>query len=848
MPDKVVLLRGDGTRLEATEEQANRLALLGYQRETPEQRAASFASTAAEDYYTSAGQKALTGLEGAGAGATFGATDYLFGDDETKKRAFYNPGTRLATEILGAVGPALVSGGESAAVSGARAVEEAGVLAKAAKFAPTNLLADAAKALAPGTKGLTHAVVAGAIEGGIYGGAGAADHAYLDGDPITAEAVLHGVGWGAFVGGGISAVGHGIEAAGKSAAESIAKEPGRIPEYKNLGKDTENTIRARDLAEGGYYEPPGGHTDYTRNMKARQAISEGQREPVDLTVSPSGKILVTGGRHRIAAAVEQDMPLNVRWTRGAEPTESDVLRNASNMSGRVPNGALGRVGGPKYNALRDEVGALAGALKEASGAADAAVTSTVESLTRSASNAVERDQISELTTIYERLTKATTEGKSELADAALKDFTTHANMLGQKFGTTTDVGALKDLVAVRAAQKELASFPSSVQGFAAMSPAKFERMAAAMERVPGLPFPNAQAVGDAAKGFSASLGVEAQDLRSTWRVAKDMYKNEGKPMKLGPGKEAPSEASKEPSMMRRMAGYALGGKAYAVAHAAGMGPAGAYIAYRGIKNAVTYGGRDLATIRGTVISRLKQAAADYLPPVGKAAKSVAAPAALATTLFGEHDTAIGDVKELALRRIKEINEFGPTAKDTIFRAAEPLAISQPKLAPAMHASALQAFQALQNMVPKDPGVISKLQTIWRPSDVHAMILAKQLQVFHDPVGTAEFMLRTGRFDPIQVESLREIAPNTWQDLRVSLLERITDPKVRDKLSYQDQIGLSAMLDLPIHSSMAPEYIATSQQLFLDRSQPLTANPRIGQGGGAPNPADNTTAAQKSEMR
>lgn len=91
----------------------------------------------------------------------------------------------------------------------------------------------------------------------------------------------------------------------------------------------EQTVSASELAKRGYYEPPGAHGDAVRSANAAKAIKEGQREPIQLNVSPSGKITVTGGRHRLKAAIDADAPIKVQWSTGAEPAADDVLRGGS---------------------------------------------------------------------------------------------------------------------------------------------------------------------------------------------------------------------------------------------------------------------------------------------------------------------------------------------------------------------------------------------------------------------------------------------------------------------------------------------------------------------------------------
>jgi hypothetical protein len=822
MPDKVTLVRQDGTLLEATPEQASRLALLGYREQTSAEDQAQAASDAKSDYYTSASQKLSTALEGVGAGATFGATDYLFGDEDTKLRAQYNPGTRMATEALGAFAPMLLSDGATGVASATSEVAEASSLSKAARFAPTNLLADAAKSLAPGAAGsLTKAVLAGAIEGGAYSGAGTADHVYLDGDPVTAEAVLHGIGWGAVIGGALAGVGHGIEAVGKHEQAAVAAE--------QAAKDAE--LASATKAEAARV---------ARLNEAEQARYQAQLEKAKAGVRES-----------------------------------------------VPVGALRSSAGAEYEALHSEVSSLADSLKVATKTADESVAGTISAIVEDgqtapmgafktaeweSSGAVGfMEETKKVGKLYEAVTKAVNRARFDEAEQAAAAYTSHVASVAKKLNMElpNPGKAIDELILSRRVAKELSDFPRSVEEFARLSAAKLETTIASLERVKGLPYDNVPAIQTTAQDFSKALGIEGQDLRSTWQAAKQLHKSEGttakevsmprpprvyEPKPIKPSK-APitdiDETVGKPSLGRKILGYAAGGKAYVAARGLGASKTTAYAGYLGVKNAVTNGGKDLMVVRAAVVAKIKQAAASYLPSAGQALK-VAAPRVepLSRSLFGEDDKSTKDRKQLALNRVKEINEFAPTASDSIYRALEPLSATQPHLTPAMHASALTAFQALQELAPKDPGVLSGLKSIWKPSELYATVLSKQLAVFHDPVGEASMMLQTGGFDPIKIEAMKEMAPNTWANLRVELLQRISQPGVLDRVSYRDQIGLSTMLDLPIHSSMAPEYIATSQQMFLERSQPLKASPRQSQGGGLPDISKNpnTTSSQRSDAR
>jgi len=130
----------------------------------------------------------------------------------------------------------------------------------------------------------------------------------------------------------------------RSALEEVSalgRRPATVPEYgalnaqlDSIGQDAiEQTVSARSLAEHGYYEPPGGGVDKVRAAKAARAIEEGQQEAIRLNVTPSGKIVVDDGRHRLAAAARADKPIRVKWSTGFEPSADMVLRSRSVSGG-----------------------------------------------------------------------------------------------------------------------------------------------------------------------------------------------------------------------------------------------------------------------------------------------------------------------------------------------------------------------------------------------------------------------------------------------------------------------------------------------------------------------------------
>lgn len=127
-------------------------------------------------------------------------------------------------------------------------------------------------------------------------------------------------------------------------------------------------------------------------------------------------------------------------------------------------------------------------------------------------------------------------------------------------------------------------------------------------------------------------------------------------------------------------------------------------------------------------------------------------------------------------------------------------------------------------------------------------MSKQYEVFLDPVGSAERMLESGRFDPIQIKALKELSPAIFQHMRGMLIERISMPGFLNKMSLNEQIGLGTMIDVPIHSSMRPEFIAMSLQLHTKRAEPMETpqQPGMGNSSGSGGTAANSPTATASQ--
>lgn len=742
--NKVVVVRPDGTRLEASPDQAKKLAALGYKEETPEEKSTLLREEAKSDFYTSTEQQIYTGLEGVARGATLGISDYAIGDERTMERARHNPGIATATEIAGAIAPELIPGLNV--------------------VAPSAMVGRAARGLVRG-EGVVASAARGALEGGAFGGTMAADHAYLAGDPVTAETVLHGIGWGALFGAGASTAGslirargaRNIEVGGAQEAEATAALAAPKTSPGAFASATEPAFAAMRA------EAKRLSTEVAESLKTTDAILKGDRKK--MAQLGLERTMTEGDLGKARLEVQR------AYTR---------VSKAMNKKGFDPEKLQERI--HEYEQTVAKVADKAGLTKTGSGA-----------------------------------------------------------------------GALQEMAQMKVLQKELARFPTSPEAFAKMNERRAESLFASMDAAKKLskwPTLGPQ-LEEAANQMQTSMGLAPNGidgLRAAWNAAKKTVKAEKAVAKV------PAAPPSEPSLMRRAVANVAGFGTYKVGAMTGHPIAGVGIGHT-VKNKILNFGKprtpELIAARNQTIGRIKQAVGRVQVKTGQAMK-VGGPriSPLAIKLDGSVDNSTKDQSQLAYNRIQDFAQAAPSIKDTLFRAIEPIAVEQPELGPAMHNAGIQAFQAAMSMLPSDPGVVSGLKSIWKPSSLQAAVMSRQLSVFQDPVGAAEEMLSQGIFDPIRVKALRDIAPSVYQQMKDELIVKIQEPGFLDSMNYREQVALGSLMDIPIHSSMKPEYIAASQALHYTRNQPLPTPPiQQSSNGGRPageNPG--STAAQISTAR
>lgn len=264
MSDTVNIIGVDGMVIPVAADQVPRMLARGYKVETPEQSSERAVDENKQEFYNSPGQVARTVGYGLARGASLGLSDLaLVGADiaspeDLRSQKKYHPGISTGAEIVGAVAPALLSGGSSAGASGARATESLG--AKILGSTPAGLASRAERAITGlGAESGVLTKVAAAGAGGAAEGAANTAGGYLSDvalgkKDLSAEAFVASMGsgalWGLGIGGGAAIAEKGLIAARRMfPTHEVTKESVDAAEQTFLQKVDEAATADVDLVK-----------------------------------------------------------------------------------------------------------------------------------------------------------------------------------------------------------------------------------------------------------------------------------------------------------------------------------------------------------------------------------------------------------------------------------------------------------------------------------------------------------------------------------------------------------------------------------------------------------------------
>lgn len=836
MGKQVNVIRPNGEVMTVSEETAAKLYGLGYRPEETEDLDTLAAETAEREHYGSFEQQALAGLEGLASGATLGLADVLMEDEATQKRAQFNPGTRLAGELLGGVGLPI------------GAVGSAGRLASLAKYTPTGLLATQTAKISKSIGGLKGAVVGAGVEGVVAGAGAEITRTALSGDDLTVEGVLASAGLGGAFGIGAGVLSHGLELAGTKAVSSI----------------DETSQLADDIA---------------RKAKLTKE---------DARIQVRDKFLPEDSFGRLRSAIT-----------GYETAADDLVRQADEAVKQMDKAAKGAAKFADGPAVSSSVKPRSAAetWMHVRSAGDQVFSGTMwTSVPRKAFKA---ESIS-VQRAFKKAEDAVRAGDDAAARLAINEYRDAVISLQSKLGGVVDnvqipevmgaaskipsavddsVKAAKQVIDIKTVKDAVAKFPRTSEEFLKMSKGKAEQMFGALDKAlktggpeldqfkqsladeiavmieraglvaDGSPVDRLRTVysawrSDAVQSQVSALTRDAREARSALKRSSGGGEEGGgsplgvigRTLRMGTSRSASAGA-------RRMGGGAF--MSAAAYQGAGFA-AGA--AMGGTEGGLL--GMAAMGARARITAQLQQAVAKWAPRTSRIVRT-AGPRVepLAWGATGIQDDPAEGRKELFKKRSQELAELGVVGKDRAFALASQFqAEGHDEFAVALHQKMNVALEQALTKLPRDPGKTPwGFKSLWEPTPVQLEIYARVHRAVFNPMESFE-AFASGDVHPLEVEAVQAAYPGLYLEWKSQMIERLSEDGAMEKLSRQDLSELSVALDMQLSPTQRPEWIAAQQQMFAERNPKSSPNPSGAVGRPSGSSGEQATQAQLATQR
>jgi len=807
---------------------------------------AEFQRADMEARYSTPGQIALTGVEGAGRGLTFSGSDLVLGlalgdeyAEDARRRQQINPGTAIGGEIAGAVLPALVSGGGSTAATGAslggrvlrgvtalpRLASRAGL---AAEMATARALGEGASVGGRIARSAASHLVGGAVEALPHAAGRGLTQLVLD-DDATMERVLAQVGLEAIAGGVAGGVIGGGSRAAREGYDAVARRlfgdathPGlgaaMVRLSASLSGDSAESISRLALGDAGegllsesarrnrqlaFFGVDEARDRVARNLTrslddARKAVdtaTDAFRGEVK-TAKIASLLPDETAAAQLAAHDAQLSSIKAQLddllADRAVPWRSDLRRLRAAVDGDLPTNAaeaFAKADAVKRD-LQSTVSAFAKAQRRSeSPAIIARGREIIDKLDASAESLR-----THLTT--EQLFGAAAVAQREINEPWARMLAAGRNLEQQaKLFRTVDVGRYTETVAdEQAINRYLGGLvdPKNDAAHAAMREYidQGDAFVRAVEKHGGSPELRAaaEAYQSAAKTIKAGL-AEAEDAIVLGNQARSLSTSGG--------------------LLDGDGGNMLGaGLSFALDSLAPLGITAGIGAAKMAANSLSRPGatlRKLASVERIVMQatqRLDSSVGQYMQRIAKGATDTAARTARAAA----RESAASKY-ERTRDRLDAASANPDAAKAAVARSTAAL----PETARAKMVDRVGAANGyLLARMPQPAAPVSP----WDkpdPSDAELEVFARYVDAVEDPIGTLDRELKAGDLSSETVEVLRDLYPATHTHLVAAVSSRLSE--MRTPPAYDDLVTLSLILDTPLDPSMQPERIAGLQDAY-----------------------------------
>ncbi len=175
----------------------------------------------------------------------------------------------------------------------------------------------------------------------------------------------------------------------------------------------------------------------------------------------------------------------------------------------------------------------------------------------------------------------------------------------------------------------------------------------------------------------------------------------------------------------------------------------------------------------------------------------------------------------------------------------PLWQLHPHVADELEMLAINTPQYLMDKMPKDPGNVMRWgKSEWRPSDYQILQWGEHFRGALAPIETFEDMMETGYITPQAAEAIRTLHRPLYDKMQEEVFMRADE--LREKLDHGGQVRISVFFQVPVTSTMRPEFRAFLKERHMLRAQTQspTGRQNMGVSGGSADAAEPLTGAQQ----
>jgi GNAT superfamily N-acetyltransferase len=555
---------------------------------------------------------------------------------------------------------------------------------------------------------------------------------------------------------------------------------------------------------------PGRQENIRRLLKANTKL-----DPVDISITPSGKMFVNDGRHRLRVAAERGDDVEVRFSRGSEGTEAGtdplfpgdapMFPQAGARAGAAPGDDVIEVGGKqlRMETRTEAVGSterLHVELKRTLGDGEEVVVGNAEFRLRDGELYPHNVQVQPN---FQRQGLATR--MYEKAEA----------LTGKKIvpsRTQTPEGkALSESYLARRSADEILAGPQATPGAPAVSKIGETRL---------------KALDSAERLLERNRSLQERIAQLSAPAASPRLSSIDEAMEL----------VKQVPRGRGLAEEA--GSAYAVTALVGLAPGGPIGAMAGV-----IGPKVLRKIGDWVFGRMGRAGLASSERATKAvttlldtsAKAARKAPPLATRVltrlsFGqgkEERVPRGTPPLQAAYQAREREIMGqvtmgpdgkavmrPEARERVYEMLSGVRALSPLLADRIETHVAAVIEYLASKLPRRPD-IGHMQVgpdVWHPTELEMRTFARIASAVTDPNGVEERAAQ-GMVTPDEAEAYRTLFPERLADFTRRVVEAL--PTLRKPLSWDRRLALTVLTGVPMDPSLVPQVLRVMQSVYVE---------------------------------